>query len=803
MEFAAAILLFPLILCCLSLGIGLLVERLTGTLLPALLLLPVGFGALIAISQFTTWWGPSAPLTPWVLVALAILGALLSRAQLRERWRSRPRGWWWLPASGVAAYGIVAAPIIFAGRVTFTGYLLDTTGAIQIAGAERLLHHAHDFAAGTSTYGLTLAAYFGNGYPSGGQGALAAVGWLSGQSLIWLYSIFQALELGIAALVLTYIARRAGLGRRSAAVTGAVAAIPALVYAYALMGSIKELTALPMLLLMGAFVVDGRRLYSKAGARAAIPFAIAAAAALDSIGMAASPWVALFGLAAFLGAVSIPRAKELPRLALGGAWLAVCTAIVALPTVGPFSQTLHQAEEVTNANAAAVNDPGNLVRPLKFIQTLGVWLGESHRIEPRYLNQTYILLGVVVACIAIGLVWLLRRRAWGVLAFVAISAIVWAILHSRGTEWTDAKILMLLSPVAALLALLGAFGVMQRQRLEGAVLAVIVVGGILASDALLYHATNLAPTARFQELGSIGRRFAGDGPTLAPDFDEYGMYLLRNMGFYSPGMAQPGPFAYVPGVGHIYGYSYDLDMLELSSIEDFRTIVMRRSPQWSRPPSNFKLTWSGRFYTVWRRDGPSPISHVPLGSGFTPSAVPSCKQMRAIAAQARNVRGLISYAPRPINISAELATAYHTPALAPSTDLKGRVQYSFYGPGRLNGAITVKHAGSYEVWLAGSVDRPMDILIDGRTVGVAARESGDDGNVMHIADISLKRGKHTYELVRGGGDLSPDDNGSSVIDGVVFQAVSAARAPVRTIGPGRWRSLCGRPLDWIEVVHRG
>ncbi len=93
--------------------------------------------------------------------------------------------------------------MIVSGRATFTGYLLDTTGAIQLAGAERLLHHAHNFSTGIPAYGTLLQAYFGNGYPSGGHSVLASVGWLSGQDLIWLYTVFQALELSVMALVLT------------------------------------------------------------------------------------------------------------------------------------------------------------------------------------------------------------------------------------------------------------------------------------------------------------------------------------------------------------------------------------------------------------------------------------------------------------------------------------------------------------------------------------------------------------------------------------------------------------------------
>jgi hypothetical protein len=800
LEFLAVIVLFPLLLGLLSLGCGFLVERCTGARLPALLLLPLGFGGLVAVSQFTTWTTPTAPWTPWILLLLALAGFALQRGEIAERWRARGRGWWWWPAAAVATYAIVAAPEIVAERVTFTGFLLDTTGAIQISGAERLLHHGHDFSGGLLPgYGWALARYFGTGYPSGGQGALAAVGWLSGQDLIWLYSPFQAAELAITALGLAFLARTAGLRRPYAAIAGVIAAVPALVYAYALMGSIKELTALPMLVLLGALIPCARRMRSRAGWRAALPFGVAAAAALDAVGIAASVWVALFGLAALLASAPLAGARYLPRTAAGGAWLAVTTAVVALPTVGPLSKALSEAESVTNANSHAVSDPGNLVRPLKFIQALGIWLGESHRVEPRFVNQTYLLVGIVVVCMALGSIWLVRRRAWGVIAFVAVSFTTWAILHSRGTTWTDAKILMLLSPVAVLLALMGAFGLMQRSRWEGAALALAVVGGILSSDALLYHGTNLAPAARYQELKAIDARFAGLSPTLTPEFDEYSVYLLRNMGPDGPGLAYSAPFLYVGGASYGYSHSYDLDQLALSSVESYRVIVMRRSPAQSRPPGNFREVWSGRYYTAWLRDAPPPRAHFPLGAGFTPSATPSCHEVREIARQARRAGLRIAYVPRQLNVSANLAAAYHSSNIGAGVDLEGRLQYMFGGPGRVVGKLRLKSPGRYELWLSGSVDRPMHVLIDGRAVGAVSQESGDDGNVIHVADLSLSAGEHGYELVRGGGDLRPDDNGGAVIDGFVLQPMGMTDPPVRTIAASRWRSLCERPLDWIET----
>jgi hypothetical protein len=809
MQFLGTVALFPLLFWLLTLGCGLLVERLTGARIAGLLILPLGFVTLIVVSQFTLWWGPTAPLTPWVLLVLALLGFVFARGGLRGRWRARSRGWWLSLAPGLATYLLVAAPEIAAGRPTFSGYLLDTTGAIQVAGAERLLHHAHSFLPGVPAYGTTLTAYFGNAYPSGGHGVLAAVGWLSGQDLIWLYSIFQALELGMLALVLAYIARRAGLSRVGAAIAGTLAAAPALVYAYALMGSIKEITALPAIVLMGALIACASRLRREAGLRAVLPFALAAAAALDSIGIAASPWVLLFGAMALVAVLapalvaSVPRvrARELTHFALGGAALAACTALVGLPTVGPLSKTLGLAESVSNADPKAVADPGNLLRPLKFFQTLGVWLGESHRIEPKYVNQTYILLGIMVVCIALGAIWLVRRRSWSVLAFVLGSLLVWYALHRHATTWTDAKLLVILSPAIVLVALIGAFGLAQVRRTEGTVLVVLVALGILLSDGLLYHGTNLAPTQRYAEIATIDTRFAHQRPTLAPDFDEYVFPTLSAMEVDSPGLAYAGQFEFIAGVTRMYGHSYDLDTIALPSVERFRTIVMRRSPGRSRPPGNFTLQWKGRFYAVWRRDGAVPREHVALGgSGFEPASQVSCRQLAPVAQRAERLGARIAFAERPLNVQADLASAARSAYVGLASDLDGRPQLLFGGPARVEGHFRVTRGGRYDAWLGGSVDRPLQVLVDGRPIAAPSAQSGGDGNMIHLSNLTLSAGRHTFALIRGGGDLRPDDAGSTVIDGLVFEAAGAEDEPVKSVAARAWHSLCGRSLDWIEIA---
>ena len=81
----------------------------------------------------------------------------------------------------------------------------------------------------------------------------------------------------------------------------------------------------------------------------------------------------------------------------------------------------------------------------------------------------------------------------------------------------------------------------------------------MASDALQYHAANLAPTARYQELASLNSRFAGRGPALFTDFDEWALYELRDLDVGGPDFVYPPPALAAAAGG--YGDPVDLDRI--------------------------------------------------------------------------------------------------------------------------------------------------------------------------------------------------------------------------------------------------
>ena len=197
------------------------------------------------------------------------------------------------------------------------------------------------------------------------------------------------------------------------------------------------------------------------------------------------------------------------------------------------------------------------------------------------------------------------------------------------SPWIGGKALAMASPafLAAAFAGCGA-GFAQKRTIEASVAALAIAGGVLWSNALQYHHVWLAPRGQLHELEVIGNRFVGQGPALMTNYEPYGArhFLRREDGEGASELRRR--FDYLTN-GSVLdkGQSADIDRFRLDGVLDYRTLVLRRGPAASRPPSIYHLVWSGRFYEVWQRPAETPktiIEHLPLGNASQAAGVPRC-----------------------------------------------------------------------------------------------------------------------------------------------------------------------------------
>jgi hypothetical protein len=758
--FVLTTLVYPVVLALLCLGGALLVDRASGGFLPSMLFPAVGAAALIVLSQLSTYIAPLAPATPYLLVALAFAGLLLGRQRLRTLARAWRSSSWQLLVCPMA-YVLALAPVLLAGRPTFSSYMALADSAVHMLGADFLIRHGQDYSHLDlhNSYGLFVHGYYGSSYPSGADTLFGGSSFLLGLPLIWTFQPFVAFMLVTAAGPAWVLIRRVGLRGGWAAVATLTITLPALVYAYELIGSIKEIAALSLTLCMGALVVDHRR-WLWLGARAAIPFALVVAAGVAALGVAFGAWalaaslvLAGVALAELRDREALRRDQENPPAAdVDGASrkantrgliaLLVAGLLVLLVAAWPTWAQLSGSLKVAQAIASTSNS-GNLHSPLRPSQLFGVWLGGSYKLLPAggALTLTVVLIALVLVLVVVGVGDLVRARRYALAAWFGGMVFVWLVLDRSVTTWANAKTLMLSSPAVMLMAWAGIAALRDsRIRIAAPLVACLLVGGVLCSDALLYHSSNLAPTVRYEELASINKRFAGRGPTLFTDFDEYALYELRDMDVGGPDFVYPPPALAAAAGG--YGEPVDLDKIAPAALASYPLIVTRRDPTAARPPSAYRLLWQGVYYQVWGRI-----------RGGTLRAGPSSRAPVA----------------RLVNVPLARAVRPHGWTLSHKGIVMG-------GAGTLKAAFVLPHAGVWELWLKGDVMRALTVRIDGRTLGTLGGQL--DGNSLVVNVLTplrtrLDAGPHTLRISRPGADLAPGDGGAATLAAILL--IAAAR----------------------------
>jgi hypothetical protein len=815
--FVATALLYPCALAALCAGAGLAVDRASGCFLPASLVVSVGAASLIALSQLTTYLAWLAPATPFLMLVLALGGLALGWGRARELVRAcvaRP----WPVVVAALAYVLALAPVLAAGRPSFSSYMALADSAVHMLGADFLIRHGQDYShldLGNS-YGQFVHYYYGSSYPSGADTLFGGSASLLGLPLIWTFQPFNAFILAIATGPAWLLARHVGLERRWAAPAALTAVLPALVYAYELIASVKELTALSMLLTLGALVVCHRR-WLGGGATRAIPFALVLAAGASALGLAFGAWALAAVVVLAAVATQSPSGQREPgtpalaatargararggqgrgrRLVLLAGVGALTLALAALPTWADTPGALRVAQAI-----AATSNSGNLRTPLRLIQVLGVWLNGSYKLAPvgGALLASHALIALAFVAALLGTVYVLRTRSYALASWIFLTLLASLAISQSVTTWADAKTLVLSSPLAMLLVWAGIAALVSVRRAVlvravGALAALAVLGGVLASDALLYHSSNLAPTVRYEELASLNARYAGRGPVLFTDFDEYAMYVLRSLDVGGPDFIYPPTAA---SVGH--GEPVDLDRLAASALARYPLIVTRRDPAASRPPSAYRLLWQGSYYQVWGRTrGAAPaLVHVALAG----SPAEQCAAIGRVASRAHGPDEQLVGAQAVELVRVGLLRTKHPRRWGHQRE--GLVMGT---PGRLSTSFQAPHAGVWDVWVQGQIMPTITLGVDGRTIASIAGQL--DGNSL-VPDtvppvtVRLAAGRHSLTVTRQGFSLAPGEGGSAVLDAILLTPAGAdPQGPLRATAPGAWRSMCGRRYQWVELVR--
>src|SRR5262249_23123777 len=267
----------------------------------------------------------------------------------------------------------------------------------------------------------------------------------------------------------------------------------------------------------------------------------------------------------------------------------------------------------------------------------------------------------------------------------------------------------------------------------------------------------------------------------------------------------------------------NLDAFPLSTLLPYRSIVVRRSPVNSRPPSIYHLVWQGRYYELGQRaEEPAQtiLEHIPYGDSNTltycgqaqrgsneplcaiePVAVnPSCPQIRGLGRRAlRESAHLVAYQrPAPIVVRADQslwpAAWFHATAEQTLTATR---------PATLLAHIAVASPQRYEVWSGGSFGRGFVVRVDGERVGAVKDQLSNIDGYVHVGDLFLSPGVHTFAVTYPHADLTPGSgaSGFTILSAIALQPRERPPSELIEVPGTQAVALCGRPLDWIELVR--
>jgi len=383
-----------------------------------------------------------------------------------------------------------------------------------------------------------------------------------------------------------------------------------------------------------------------------------------------------------------------------------------------------------------------------------------------------------------------------------------AIVSLYATTWVDAKGLMIASPVVVLIAWSGIAALRATPRLHlgrrtsallgagTAALALALAGGALASDAAQYHAATLAPTARYEELASLDRRYAHRGPVLFADFDEYALDVLRDLDVGGPDFTYPPPALAAVASGH--GARIELDRAPPSALAAYPLIITRRDPAATPPPTAYGEVREGAYYVVWQRTHGAPVASAHLAPALA-GARGFCARLTALVAAARAHGARLVAAERPAAISIAVR------------DLARRIGWGRtpYGlvmsrPAALRVGFSVPAAGTWDVYLAGEFSPPVDLRVDGRAIATIEGQLGGNSLVPNITapvPVTLGAGSHVLVVSRRRGSLAPGDGGAALLDRIYLAPSGAPARTLVTLDPrASAAQLCSRPYAWVESL---
>jgi hypothetical protein len=772
-----------------TVGLSLLVERLTELSLPWSVRPALGLAMAMVLAQFGTATEATAKLTLPAILLLGLLGLVLGRRVPTRR----PGGSEAVLAAAV--FLLYASPFLVIGEATLAGYIkLDDTATWL-----GITDHVFELGRGVgdlapSTYQQVLSDYLGGSYPIGSFVPTALMSEISRQDVAFTIQPSMAFAAMVLALLLFDLARRLVAGLSRAVLIAAVSSLASLLVGYYLWGGVKEMYVAALLplppLLAGWAAGEGWPRYAWA------PLGLGAAAMVVMLG----PGGAVLVVPTLLPAAIVIWCGRGLRKALRIVWpIAAFSLVLVLPVIFTPNGIF---DPLIDSSLTEGSELGNLIGPLNFFQVAGIWPSVDFRFDP-HLKPAVIALAAI--CLVVAVLTAAAATRFGerdgmpLAGYVFGGAVGALAIAWLGSPWVDAKAMASLSPALLAAALIGIAMLGQRTpfRIEAAVIGILVVGGVAWSAWLAYQGVWFAPRSHLTELEEIGDRFAGEGPALDTEVTIYGpRHFLRKLDAVGASDNRGQEVGLTRGGVPEKGEYVDLDEIEPAELDTYALLVVRRSAAESRPPANFALAYQTDHYDVWRRR-PSPgtlIEHLPLGTDLDAGDMPECAEVRRLAEEAGEGGRLVA-----ARVGTPVAIGFEDADLPAGWTADWPYAFAPSGSGTLRNEFEVP-GGEYELWLAGSIFGGLELRIDGEEVAAERARIDNTGGYERFGPLRVSPGKHQLEATYYGAGLDPGSAAEPWAIGPI-ELVQPDRGDLGlvTVPAAEYRRLCGKRWDWVEA----
>jgi len=597
------------LICAVSLLVGRAVLSLAGRDQWSWLEPAVGFGAVLTVSGLLARAPGHGTASTLGLVVLVIVAALVV-------WRSdhrAPGAWREGVPVAIVVLLVLAIPFAVSGRWGLLGVGFNNDLGLHLAWAEWL----------RSGFGPAPDP----GYPLGPHGLAVATAAVPG---IGLGQAFLGEIIAIGVMTgLTALAALRDLSPVRRTIAAAMVAVPYLAASYYAQGAFKE-TAEALLVLAFAIwltALDAPR------TRAALPGLALAGGIFFSYSFAGIAWpVAIL----VLWSLTLPavrralRPRALLRFLLRPATLlalAVLAGIAVLVTlVGPFGFA-HSFNKVAGSNTYG---------PVSPLEALGIWPAANYRLDAAGGAHLPGLAGAIaILALLAGIAWWVNRREATIPIALGAGALLYLASLPTSGDYSQAKALIIIAPLAMLVAIRPLLAEFPRVgsrsgvlRVGWAVLAVAFIGGAVYSSFLVLRDAPVGPPGHGSELKAFLPIVHGQ-PVLYAGQDRYAAYELLGADTHVPLVEFPDPeVANNPEKPFDTGDAYspiDFDSFSHGTLDRFPYVITSRAAWNSQAPPNFKRVAMTPSYVLWKRTGPTPEDRHVMLEGTEAGAYAGCE----------------------------------------------------------------------------------------------------------------------------------------------------------------------------------